>query len=91
VIDYPIHNGPYKKKIYSSNGLYSREFLVKNIADAYQTMYAEEETTTTLPVEPCFKRYSGCFLINRAKTDGKWGHDLEDLCLSNIQYDGEDT
>jgi len=83
LIDYPLEK-PVEVLIKSKNG-FSRKDLIMAISEEYHKIYEEEETTSkqrTIPVE---ERET---IINRNQTDGKygiWGHDIEDLDLSEIK------
>ncbi|KAG5360931.1 hypothetical protein CJU89_4029 [Yarrowia sp. B02] len=86
-LDYPLDD-EYSFKIYPedvSKG-YTRGHLLKEIKRTYDKLYAEEEETSTLPVE----NIPG--MLNRAATDGNygvWGHALDDLVLHTISYNPE--
>lgn len=89
-IDYPLTN-LYQKKLDSSK--YTRVELAKIICLTYQKIYKEEKDSTQLPVESIASRTNGSSgLINRAKTNGKYGiygHSLDNLLLHTIKYNKE--
>ena len=91
-IDYPLRNS-VRILLTSDDGVaFWRDELLRKIAKSYQDTYAEEERTTQLPVETMAERHAGCFLINRAETNGTfgiYGHALSDLLLHTICYDPE--
>lgn len=84
-LDYPLDD-EYSFKIYPedvSKG-FTRGHLIREIKRTYDKLYAEEEETSSLPVE----NIPG--MLNRATTDGNygvWGHALDDLVLHTISYD----
>lgn len=60
--------------------------MANMILKKYHEIYKTESETTKLKVE----RYPQSKLINRARTDGKygiWGHELEDLILMDMYLD----
>lgn len=60
------------------------------ILKKYHEIYKTESETTKLKVERMYERYPQSKLINRARTDGKygiWGHELEDLILMDMYLD----
>lgn len=68
-------------------GGWTRLEIYKAIFDQYNKMYDEEQETSNLPIEPMYERFNRCVLINRARTDGKygiWGHDIGDLGLYKL-------
>ncbi|KAB8280772.1 hypothetical protein BKA91DRAFT_141381 [Yarrowia lipolytica] len=83
-LDYPLDD-EYSFKIYpedASKG-FTRGHLIREIKRTYDKLYAEEEETSSLPVE----NIPG--MLNRATTDGNygvWGHALDDLVLHTISY-----
>lgn len=85
VLDYPLNREwefPVDSK--SLNG-FTRVELARLISDTYKAVYAEEERTSKVPVVPLDQRIG---LINRNKTEGKygiWGHDLGDLVLHTVE------
>lgn len=93
-VDYPLENPAEVTVAVPAKGLTRRELYLA-IATAYQQTYAEEEETTSVPVETVAERaerlgLGGVHLINRAPTDGKhgiWGHVLDDLVLVSVDYD----
>ncbi|KAG5368848.1 hypothetical protein CJU90_1081 [Yarrowia sp. C11] len=86
-LDYPLDD-EYSFKIYPedvSKG-FTRGHLLKEIKRTYDKLYAEEEETSSVPVE----NIPG--MLNRATTDGNygvWGHVLDDLVLHTISYNYE--
>jgi hypothetical protein len=83
IIDYPLNN-PAKISIKPSSGEFTREELVKIVSKEYNRIYKEEEESAKTKTVPLEERKG---LINRNQTDGKygiWGHDIDDLDLSNI-------
>jgi len=81
VIDYPLTN-PSTYIISSKDG-FTRAELFKSISTLYFKIYDEEAASTTIPVTPLKNRTS---LLNRNHTNGKhgiWGHDIEDLSLTD--------
>lgn len=84
-IDYPLENA-VEINLTSNNPMgFTRKELAQKISIEYNRIYEEEEedsaNTKTTPLE---ERQG---LINRNKTDGKygiWGHDIDDLDLSAI-------
>lgn len=81
VIDYPLTN-PYEFKLISPDG-FTRGQLLTEISKQYKFVYAEEEKTATVKTLPVEQRQ----ILNRNTTDGKygiWGHDLNDLDLSEV-------
>jgi len=89
-IDYPLTN-LYQKKLDSST--YTRVELATIICETYQKIYKEEKESTQLPVESIASRTNGSSgLINRARTNGKYGiygHSLDNLLLHTIIYNKE--
>ena len=86
VFDYPMNN-PLEIPI---TALLSRKDLVRFIGAAYRMIYQKEEATSSLPTERMCDRSNGCFLVNRAPTNGIYGiygHDLKDLALHTVTYD----
>lgn len=84
-LDYPLDD-EYSFKIYPEdvNKGFTRGHLIREIKRTYDKLYAEEEETSSLPVE----NIPG--MLNRATTDGNygvWGHALDDLVLHTISYD----
>lgn len=93
VIDYPVRN-TFTTTLTSRNGTFTRIGLVAAIADAYERMYEEERTTSTVAEQRMCDIDPSCMLINRAPTNGKWGiwgHDLKDLLLHTIIYDVDEN
>ncbi|WP_300027237.1 hypothetical protein [uncultured Maribacter sp.] len=63
---------------------FTRKELAQKISIEYNRIYEEEEDSANTKTTPLEKRQG---LINRNKTDGKygiWGHDIDDLDLSAI-------
>lgn len=94
IIDYPL-NDQYTFEITPSNGktYFTREDLIRKIAELYQTIYKEENESSTLPEESMRERAKKegeiCSLLNRAHTNGKYGiygHVLGDLVIEGIEY-----
>lgn len=85
ILDYPLRDAfPFPIHAASLGG-FTRAELAQKIASLYKQVYEEEEKTSKIPVTPMDQRKG---LINRNKTDGKygiWGHDLDDLDLSTIE------
>ncbi len=85
ILDYPLRQEfsfPIKA---SSPGGFTRAELARKIADLYKRIYEEEAQTSKTAVIPLEQRKG---LVNRNKTDGKygiWGHDLSDLDLHTIE------
>ena len=89
VIDYPLRTPSHVELTADDGVTFKRDELLRKIGKAYEDIYAEEERTTTLPVQTMAERHPGCFLINRAETDGTYGiyaHVLSDLLLHKITY-----
>ncbi|WP_171037000.1 hypothetical protein [Maribacter algarum] len=84
VIDYPLEK-PVLIEIKSANASgFTRKELVEIISKVYHRIYQEEEDSAQTKTVPISERQG---LINRNKTDGKygiWGHDIDDLDLSSI-------
>jgi hypothetical protein len=89
-IDYPLTNS-YQEKLDSCT--YTLVEIASIICLTYQKIYKEEKESTQLPVESIASRTNGSSgLINRARTNGKYGiygHCLDDLLLHTIIYDKE--
>jgi hypothetical protein len=90
--NYPLSSPVIFNEI-SPNGInFTREDLVGAIVKRYHEIYTEEEKSKTFtPIRPTVLQ-SGAIFMNRPETDGKygiWGHDLEDLILTEISYDGD--
>ncbi len=94
IIDYPLNNQysfevtPFNDKTY-----FTREDLIRKIAELYQKIYDEENESSILPEESVHERakkegkWNG--MMNRALTNGKygiWGHILGDLVIQRITY-----
>ena len=81
--EYPFTGGfPWTLR---STGGFTRRGLAKAIFERYQCMYTEEDQTSD--------EIAGYIpgMLNRTTTDGRfgiWGHDLEDLVLHEVSYDG---
>jgi hypothetical protein len=90
-INYPFANSHIFTLTPQIGEVFTRSGLGIAIALKYQEMYDEEEKSTNLPIESVAERSGGkCHLMNRARTDGKygiWGHDLSDLDLHTVEYD----
>ena len=84
LIDYPLENAiEINIKSNDSNG-FTRKELAQKISTEYNRIYKEEEESAKTKTTPIEERQG---LINRNKTDGKygiWGHDIDDLDLSAI-------
>nr|WP_068893116.1 hypothetical protein [Pedobacter panaciterrae] len=89
IIDYPLTN-EYKFDLSSDTG-FTRIHLLNEISKAYRKIYEEEEASATIKTIPREKRKT---LYNRNETNGKygiWGHDIEDLILTQIEiYEAPD-
>jgi len=85
VLNYPLSKEwEFPVKSQSPKG-FSRAELARLISETYKAVYAEEERTSKVQVVPPDQRTG---LINRNKTDGKygiWGHDLGDLVLHTVE------
>jgi hypothetical protein len=84
IIDYPL-TYPTTFEIKATGQGFSRKQLISEINEKYHEIYALEESTATTKTIPLEKRNG---VINRNKTNGKFGiggHDLSDLCLSQIE------
>ena len=82
-IDYPL-NKPYSFELSSANG-FTRAQLIQAIIDNYNKIYQEEEATAIVKTVPLKERKG---MSNRNETNGKygiWGHDIDDLSLSEIE------
>jgi len=96
VFDYPLEKEVVFDLESPDGGGFTRGQLVSAIANKYKQIYKEEEETSSLPVESMSERSTrvgftgpGSGNINRAQTNGKygiWGHDLEDLALSDVVF-----
>lgn len=84
LIDYPLDK-PSNTEIMAKGDGFTRRELITEINKAYHKIYEEEEQTATVKTTPIDKRVG---LINRNKTDGKFGiccHDIADLAISQIE------
>lgn len=82
VIDYPLRK-EYRFELNSPAG-FTRGQLLSEITKHYVQLYKEEEESATTKTIPMKDRKG---LINRNETNGKygiWGHDLEDLILTDV-------
>jgi hypothetical protein len=82
--DYPL-NGEHVFTFERPGG-WTRQAFYDAVRAKYREIYAEEERTRTLPAE----RLPGSMLVNRPKTDGKygiWGHVIGDLVLEGAEMD----
>jgi len=84
IIDYPLES-PIEIKLISDNSKgFTKKELIQKISSEYNRIYLEEEETAVIKTIPLKDRKG---LINRNKTDGKygiWGHDIDDLDLSGV-------
>ena len=84
LIDYPLENAVEIKIVSNNPDGFTRKELAQKISDEYNRIYKEEEESAKTKTTPIEERQG---LINRNKTDGKygiWGHDIDDLDLSAI-------
>lgn len=88
--DYPF-NDKYIFEFTSKNGNgFTKGDLVGLIIHQYYQMYREEEETSESKVMPMEERIKMSGMLNRNKTNGKygiWGHDMEDLSLESLYKD----
>lgn len=87
IIDYPIDE-PVKFPLHSKDGFTKSELLIK-IGEVYKKVYEAEESTSSVKTIPIGERKG---LINRNKTDGKYGiccHDIDDLDVSSASISCE--
>jgi hypothetical protein len=83
-IDYPLENATTIELRSDKKFGFTRAELILKIRAEYKRIYKEEESSAKEKTIPIEKREG---LINRNATNGKygiWGHDLEDLDLSEI-------
>ena len=84
IIDYPLENSVEVKIVSNNPDGFTRKELAQKISAEYNRIYKEEEESAKTKTTPLEQRQG---LINRNKTDGKygiWGHDIDDLDLSAI-------
>jgi hypothetical protein len=84
MIDYPLENAVEINISANSDQGFTRSDLIRTISQEYLRIYAEEEESTKIEVQPMEERGT---LINRNETNGKYGiccHDIDDLDLSRI-------
>jgi hypothetical protein len=82
--DYPLADEHVFK--FERSGGWTRQAFYDAVRAKYREIYAEEERTRTLPAE----RLPGSILVNRPKTNGKygiWGHVIGDLVLEGAERD----
>ena len=83
ILDYPLDDD-YEFKIYPDDKRgFTRGHLIREVKRHYDKVYAEEEETSTVPVD----NIPG--MQNRVTTDGNygvWGHDIGDLALHTVNY-----
>jgi len=66
--------------------------MIDAICKKYKEIYKEEEETSTIKEAPVGMCASGIYLMNRKRTNGKygiWGHVIEDLYLDRLELDTE--
>lgn len=83
-IDYPLENAATIELRSDKKSGFTRAELILKISAEYKRIYKEEEASAKEKTIPIEKREG---LVNRNTTNGKygiWGHDLEDLDLSEI-------
>lgn len=84
---YPL-SGHFLFYFHSDKG-FTRRQVVEHIVDTYKQIYKEENETTAIPIQSLEERIACRNLINRNKTNGKygiWGHDIGDLAIEKIKY-----
>lgn len=90
IIDYPLTR-KFVFDICTIDGKITRKYLAQSIVDTYRNIYREKEESTAIPIldlDDRIKYQNG--LINRNRTDGKygiWGHDIDDLYLCGLKFD----
>lgn len=90
LIDYPLNN-PARIELKSAKPEgFTRAEILRAICDNYKQIYIEEEASAKTKTVPMEERKG---LSNRNTTDGKygiWGHDIDDLVLSDIEVYEQD-
>ncbi len=84
--DYPFSQ-LFECTYQSSKNYFTRLELAILVSNTYQHIYEEEEKTTVAKVLSREERMKRGALMNRNRTDGKygiWGHDLGDLVLHTL-------
>jgi hypothetical protein len=86
--DYPLQEA-HMFQVHAKDEGITRGQLVDFICTQYETIYQEEDASSKTPVLTLKERMARGGLINRNTTGGIygiWGHDIGDLCLSEIAY-----
>lgn len=86
VIDYPL-GVPKKVNLIWNENPYD---LAAQICDEYRRIYKEEEETSEKKEARICDENSGCTLISRNRTEGKykiWGHHIVDLSIEGLVID----